>query len=92
MGRIARSFARLFLFLGLFYVCFLYVHTYPYPLTSRQLDYLIAISEWFGVYDYEAFYIDAMIAIDLVVAVIAYILLMKIWRYYRSPPVGKSRD
>ena len=51
-------------------------------MTLQQQHYLIVISEWFGVDNYELFYIGTMAVIDLIVAVIAYRLLARLWRNY----------
>jgi hypothetical protein len=80
MENAVRKFAKVFLFCGLFFIAGRYVHTYPLPMTPQQQHYLIFFSEKFGVTDYEIFYIGAMVAIDFIVAVIAYSILMNIWR------------
>jgi hypothetical protein len=53
-------------------------------MTLEQQQILIEISEKLGVTDYELFYIGAMIAIDLIVTIVLYVTIMKIWRRYRS--------
>ncbi|HEX7907268.1 MAG TPA: hypothetical protein VF534_04145 [Paraburkholderia sp.] len=49
-------------------------------MTLEQQQILIEISDKLGVADYELLYIGAMTAIDLVVAIVFYALVMKIWR------------
>ncbi|WP_242665906.1 hypothetical protein [Paraburkholderia ginsengiterrae] len=52
-------------------------------MTLEQQQILIEISDKLGVADYELLYIGAMTAIDLIVAVALYALIMKIWRIRR---------
>lgn len=92
MGKIARRSFKIVLFSGLFLLAGRYVHTYPLPMTLRQQHYLIVISEKFGINDYESFYINVMMIVDLVVAIVAYKLIMKTWRYYRARAIEKSRN
>ncbi|WP_250488372.1 MULTISPECIES: hypothetical protein [unclassified Caballeronia] len=57
-----------------------YVHTYPTPLTLRQQEILIGVSDWLGVRDYDGLYVFSMAALDLLVAIVAYKVIMKLWR------------
>ena len=52
-------------------------------MTLAQQHKLIEISDKLGVTDYELLYIGAMTAIDLIVAIVLYVLVMKIWRICR---------
>lgn len=61
-----------------------FIHTYPLPMPMAQQRYLIAISETFGVNDYEGFYLSAVAVVNLIVAAIEYTLIMKLWRHYRA--------
>lgn len=82
MAKLAHKAASVILFCALFLLAGRYVHTYPLPMTPQQQQYLIRISEAFGVADYELFYIGAMIAIDLIVAIAAHRVLTGLWRRY----------
>ncbi|RZF31784.1 hypothetical protein EVC45_01615 [Paraburkholderia sp. UYCP14C] len=84
MENFARKAAKLLLFCGLFFLAIRYVHTYPLPMTPRQQHYLIVISEKFEMADYEMFYIVSMIAIDVVVTIVAYSIVVRLWRHYRT--------
>lgn len=84
MEKLARKAIKIFLFFSLFLLSGRYVHTYPLPMTLEQQHYLSMISDWFGVSDYELFYIGAMVTIDLIVTAIAYSLLIRLWRRYRT--------
>jgi len=68
------------LFIGLFLLATRYVHTYPTPLTLRQQEILIGVSDWLGVRDYDGLYVFSMAALDLLVAIVAYKVIMKLWR------------
>ncbi|MGF6853389.1 hypothetical protein [Paraburkholderia sp. CI3] len=48
-------------------------------MTLEQQQILIEISDKLGVADYELLYIAAMTAIDLIVAIVLYVLIVKIW-------------
>ncbi|MGF6879254.1 hypothetical protein OKW35_008775 [Paraburkholderia sp. MM5477-R1] len=80
MATLARRLCKLFLFLALFLLSVRYVHTYPSPMTLEQQQILIEISDKLEVADYELLYIGAMTAIDLIVAIVLYVLIVKIWR------------
>ena len=84
MEKLARRIVKAILFFCLFLLAGRYVHTYPLPMTLEQQHYLSTISELFGVYDYEFFYVVSMIILDLIVTVIAYSILIRLWRRYRT--------
>lgn len=84
MATLAHRLCKLIFFVVLFLLAVRYVHTYPSPMTLEQQQILIEISEKLGATDYELFYISAMIAIDLIVAIVLYVTIMKIWRRYGS--------
>ncbi|UAY96796.1 hypothetical protein KTF62_02390 [Dickeya dadantii] len=82
--RIIRHFLSIFLFIALFLLAIRYVHTYPVPLTRKQTDLLVTLSEKAGWKDPELFYITVMSIIDLIAATLAYVAIIKLWRYYRT--------
>lgn len=82
MATLVRRISKTLLFCGLFFLSGRYVHTYPLPMTPDQQQQLIAISEKFGVDDYELFYMGAMALVDLAAAILAYMLIMKLWRFF----------
>lgn len=82
MATLARRTLKLLLFIGLFWLAILYVHTYPLPLTVSQQHILIEISRRLRVEDYEFLYICSMTILDLIVAIIAYVMILKVWRRY----------
>ena len=86
MATLVRRAFKTLLFCALFLLEGRFVHTYPMPMTRQQQHYLIVISESFGVDDYEMFYILAMIVIDLAVAIVVYVMLLKLWRRYWMKP------
>lgn len=84
MGTLARRAIKTLVLFCLFFFSVRYVHTYPLPMPPHHQYYLRRICELFAVDDYEFFYICSMVAIDLIVTMIAYSLLMKLWRRYRA--------
>ncbi|MBN3850512.1 hypothetical protein G3N58_27375 [Paraburkholderia sp. Ac-20342] len=83
MAKLVRKTTKVLLFCTLYFLAIRYVHTYPMPMTLQQQHYLIVISEAFGVADYELFYILSMMLIDLIVTIMAYSILMRLWRHSR---------
>lgn len=49
-----------------------------------QQQYLIEISEMFGVRDYEGFYLSAVTIVNLIVTIVLYVMIMRNWRRYWS--------
>lgn len=84
MAILARRLCKLFIFVALFLLTVRYVHTYPLPMTLEQQHILIGIADKLGVTDYELLYIGTMTAIDLIVAIVLYVLAMKMWRIFRT--------
>ncbi|WP_071842485.1 hypothetical protein [Dickeya fangzhongdai] len=72
------------LFISLFLLAIRYVHTYPVPLTRKQTDLLVTLSEKAGWKDPELFYITVMSIIDLIVTILVYLAIIKLWRYYHT--------
>jgi len=83
MATLVRKVAKILLFFALYFLAIRYIHTYPMPMTLQQQHYLIVISDAFRVADYELFYILAMMLIDLIVTIMVYTILMRLWRRYR---------
>jgi hypothetical protein len=84
MATLARRVLKMLLFIGLFLTSMRFVHTYPLPMPIDQQQYLIEISEMFGVRDYEGFYLSAVTIVNLIVTIVLYVMIMKIWRRYWS--------
>jgi hypothetical protein len=71
------------LFIGLFCLAVPYVHTYPWPMPENQSVIWWRASRWLGVRDPEDLYFMVWIAIDLLVAALAYLAIVNLWRHYR---------
>jgi hypothetical protein len=84
MATLARRLFKFVLFIGLFCLSVRYVHTYPVPMPANQLHVLWVASDWLGIRDPDDLYIPAMLVCDLIVTVLAYIAIVKLWRYYRT--------
>ncbi|MZI90893.1 hypothetical protein F6X50_17730 [Dickeya dianthicola] len=82
--RITHYTLKTLLFIALFLLAIRYVHTYPVPLTRKQTDLLVTLSEKAGWKDPELFYITVMSIIDLIAATLAYVAIIKLWRYYHT--------
>ena len=84
MATLARSAFKLLLFCGLFYLSLRYVHTYPWPMPGNQSVMWWRASRWLGIRDPEDSYFWVWVPIALLVATLAYVVIMKLWRYYRT--------
>lgn len=84
MATLARRLCKLFLFIFLFRLSVRYVHTYPLPLPLEHQQILIEIADKLGVADYEMLYIGSMLVMDVIAAIIFYMLIMKMWRIFRK--------
>ncbi|WP_027713234.1 hypothetical protein [Dickeya chrysanthemi] len=84
MTRFIRKALKTFLFLILFLLSVRYVHIYPQPMTKDQVALLFTLSDAFGIRDPEDRYISAMLVLEIITTIIAYSLIIKLWRYYRT--------
>jgi len=50
---------------------------------SQALRWL-SIANGFGLHDPDDVYIPVMVAIELIVAVVVYMAIMRLWRHYRT--------
>lgn len=80
MVKPARRLIKLLIFIGLCILSLKFVHTYPYPMPENQLAVWFKISECLGVSDPKNVYFPVVLVIDLIVAVIAYKLIVRLWR------------
>ncbi|MBC8721589.1 hypothetical protein F6X37_08300 [Paraburkholderia sp. 31.1] len=83
MTTLARRLCKVALFIGLFLVSARSVHTYPWPMPERQALAWLSIANGFGLHDPDDIYIPAMVVIELLVTVLAYMGIMRLWRKYR---------
>ncbi|SMG12104.1 hypothetical protein [Paraburkholderia susongensis] len=84
MATLARRLFKIALFIGLFCLAVPYVHTYPWPMPESQSLIWWRTSRWLGVRDPEDLYFTVWATIDLIVAALAYVAIMRLWRYYRK--------
>ncbi|WOA54228.1 hypothetical protein [Dickeya solani] len=90
MATFIRRIFKTLLFIALFLLAIRYVHTYPVPLTRKQTDLLVTLSEKAGWKDPELFYITVMSIIDLIVATLVYVAIIKLWRYYHTSRAARQ--
>jgi len=76
MAILVRRLYKVALFIGLFLLSVRY-----FPLSNESGQQWRA-SDWLGVRDPEDLYIGVWVTIELIVAVLAYMAIMKLWRYY----------
>lgn len=83
MATLVRRLFKVALFLGLFRLAVPYVHTYPWPMPESQSVMWWRASRRLGVRDPEDLYFVVWVTIDLIVAALTYVVIMKLWRRYR---------
>ncbi|MBC8722819.1 hypothetical protein F6X37_14785 [Paraburkholderia sp. 31.1] len=84
MATLARRVFKIALFIGLCYLSLLYVRPYHYEWTERESRAWFAASRWLGVRDPEDLYFVVWVTIELIAAAMAYVAIMKLWRWYRT--------
>ncbi|WP_296654582.1 hypothetical protein [Paraburkholderia sp.] len=84
MATLARRLFKAALFLGLLALSLRYVQPYPYEWTDGEARAWWRASDWLGVSDPDDLYFVVWTSIELLVAILAYIAIMKLWRHYQS--------
>ena len=84
MATLARRAFKVAPFVCLFVLSVRYIRPYPFPMTERHLAAWWRASDWLGIGDPEDLIFVAWVTIELLVAVLAYVAIMKLWRYCRS--------
>ncbi|TDN70640.1 hypothetical protein [Paraburkholderia sp. BL10I2N1] len=69
------------LFVGLFCLSVPYVHTYPIPMPESQALAWLHAANRLGIRDPDDLYIPLMLLADLLVATLAYVVIMRLWRH-----------
>ncbi|WP_110854715.1 hypothetical protein [Paraburkholderia silvatlantica] len=83
MATLVHRLFKIALFVGLSLLSFRYVRPY-HTWTEGEADAWRRASDWLGVRDPEDLYIGVWMTIELFVAVLAYVAIMKLWRYCRT--------
>ncbi|WP_296654581.1 hypothetical protein [Paraburkholderia sp.] len=83
MATLARSFFKVALFIGLFLLSFRYVRP-SHKWAAGEARAWWRASDWLGVRNPEDLYIGVWVTIELIVAALAYVAIMKLWRHYQS--------
>ncbi|TDV26611.1 hypothetical protein C7405_12024 [Paraburkholderia caballeronis] len=84
MATLVRRAFKVALFIGLCYLSLLYIRPFHYEWTESESRAWFATSRWLGIRDPEDLYFVVWVTIELLVAVLAYVAIMKLWRYCRS--------
>lgn len=79
---------RIFVFVGIYILTLRFVHTWPLPMPADQQHMLFMLSRRLGIRDPDDLYIGGFALVDLIIAVVVYRAVMKLWRCYRQ----KRRD
>jgi hypothetical protein len=83
MATLVRRLFKVTLFIGLFLLSFRYVRP-SHEWTAGEARAWWRASDWLGVRDPEDLYIGAWVTVELIVAVLAYVAIMTLWRRYRG--------
>nr|WP_081062059.1 hypothetical protein [Burkholderia territorii] len=83
MTTLVRRIFKVALFVGL---CVLSVRYIPLSneWTPAEARTWWHASEWLGIHDPEDLYFAVWVTIELIVAMLAYIAIMRLWRYHRK--------
>ncbi|MBB5460762.1 hypothetical protein [Paraburkholderia sp. Cpub6] len=84
MATLVRRLFKVALFVGLFCLSVPYVHTYPIPMPERQALAWLHAANRLGIRDPDDLYIPVMLLADLLVATLAYVVIIRLWRYCRG--------
>lgn len=83
MATLVRRLFKVALFVGLFRIAVPYVHTYPMPMPESQALAWLHAANRIGIRDPDDLYIPIVLLANLIVATIAYMAIMRLWRYVR---------
>ncbi|AHK18685.1 hypothetical protein [Yersinia similis] len=84
MATLVRRLLKVLFFIGLFILAVKYIHSYPYPMPESQLQHWFSISEFLGFSNPEDIYFPAMLVLDIIVASLAYVFIMKGFYKFRT--------
>jgi hypothetical protein len=80
MATLVRRLFKIALFIGWFLLSVRFVHPYPYEWTETQMRAWLYTSQAFGIRVPEDLYFVVWVTIELIVAVLAYLAIKKLWR------------
>jgi hypothetical protein len=83
MVAVAHRLLKVLLFIGLFLLSFRFVRPYDDGWTEFETRAWMRASEVLGIGDPENLYIGLWLTIELIVATLAYVAIMKLWQRYR---------
>ncbi|MGF6807884.1 hypothetical protein OKW30_003010 [Paraburkholderia sp. Clong3] len=84
MATPVRRVLKVLLFIALYLLSFRFVRPYDDGWTESEMRAWIHASEVLGIGDPENLYIGLWMTIELLVAALAYVAIMKLWRWYRT--------
>jgi hypothetical protein len=82
--RSVRGVLKILLFLGLYALTLRFVHTYPIPMPPDQQHVLLTLSRKLGVRDPDDLYVYTFAVVDLIIATVVYMTVMRFWRIRRK--------
>ena len=83
MATLVRRLFKVALFIGLFLLSFRYVRPFDNEWTAGEAHAWWHASDLLGVRDPEDLYIGVWLSIELIVAALAYVVVMRLWRHCR---------
>lgn len=85
MQALARKACRVLLFLALLTIAVLFLHTYPYPMPSAQLECWSHAASYLGIPNPEDLYFPTMWVIDIIAAIVTYRVIIKLCSRLSTP-------
>ena len=84
MEKLAHRSFKFALFLSIFVLSIRYVHTYPIPMPADQFRILLAICDRLNVRDPDDVYIPAMLFLELLTTIAAYVAVMRLLCHFKT--------
>ena len=84
MATPVRRVLKVLMFIGLYLLSFRFVRPHDDGWTESEMRAWIRASEVLSIRDPENLYIGLWMTIELITAALAYVAIMKLWRWYRT--------
>ncbi|WP_414448364.1 hypothetical protein AB4851_02995 [Burkholderia sp. 22PA0099] len=81
--------SKILLFIGIYASTLRVVHTYPIPMPANQQEILFMLSDKLGIHDPDTLYIYGFAFFDLLIAIVVYRMIMKIWKKFREKSASR---
>lgn len=91
MATRAHRLFKIALFIGLYLLSIRYL-PFSNVWSPSEARVWFAVSDWLGVSDPDNLYFVTWLAIELIVAVLVYVVIVRLWRHYRSRASRRTKS